>query len=216
LTFAWLSLGTAAIDRLQAVTPQPKSRRQPWGDLAKRLDALAARAETPDARPELREWLINVALLLMPESGLAWLPDLEDHFELVATAELRSFWQRHARLIRRTRAMRLAEFVRNEMAALVSWLRASPGLVRKSDSPLAKFRVHSAPTLALIHQFAGTAPAPAIRTRRPGGSRTSPPGHQAPSPPSPSATPAASKSPEKAPPSRQRQGPGTTPPRKKK
>lgn len=67
MAFAWIAAGTAAIDRGGAI----RYEAHPWKELFQRLKGLLSIAEGNRSRAEIaRRWLIDVLLMLMPESGL--------------------------------------------------------------------------------------------------------------------------------------------------
>ncbi len=167
LAQAWISLGTAAIGHTPDSEIQLENCSLSWGDLGKRLCAMADASQAHSAPAEGHDWLISVAMLLMPECGLAWLPGLETQLARMS-ANLHKFWMRreNLQLLKRQRALRLAELVKAGMMPLAERLITSVCRARTKKTPLADLRLSSAPSLELLRQLADVAAEPAATRRR--------------------------------------------------
>jgi len=117
LFFVWLSAGTSMIDRKKPVTISTLYTTD-WPNLLSRLMGLAGDYGISPNKQEILDWLVNVALLIMPESGLP------EHCRtpFVNAAPLTQFWQDQKLLIAQKRAQRLALLVKEGMADLAQQL----------------------------------------------------------------------------------------------
>ena len=133
LAFAWIAAGTAVVERRDPV-PQASevTQREDWQRLYERLNSRVPdqKANTPGAI-RTRNWLTNVAIFLMPESGVPDGPALQS---VTAASGLLEFWNQRGHLISEQRALRLAQLVKNDMHDLAENLRLHPLPDGLSDS----------------------------------------------------------------------------------
>jgi hypothetical protein len=125
LAFAWIAEGTAVVERRDPVRQVSEvTERGDWERLYERLNSLVPdrMTNTPWAI-RTRKWLTNVAIFLMPESGIPDGPALQS---VTAASELLEFWNERGHLISERRALRLAHLVRNGMLDLAETLRLHP------------------------------------------------------------------------------------------
>jgi hypothetical protein len=133
LAFAWIAAGTAVVERRDPVRlASEETHRGDWQRLYERLNRLVPdrEASTPLAI-RTRNWLTNVAIFLMPESGVPDEPALQS---VTAASGLLAFWNQRAHLISEQRALRLAQLVKYDMRDLAENLRLHPLPDGLSDS----------------------------------------------------------------------------------
>jgi hypothetical protein len=124
LAFAWLSVGTAVVEKALPSFPKDWDGPMPWADLTSRLDGLASSigSESTDASRDA-EWLKRVAELLMPEMGL---PDrVIRPFTVRSPGPLRKLWNDHRASIRQRRIEKLKALYDID-SDLAEYLRPAP------------------------------------------------------------------------------------------
>ena len=137
--YAWLRAGSAVVLQQRLPVPLP-TREAEWSLLSKDLEKIGTRAKSVNEprAAAASEWLVCVALLLMPET----VPKRVVR-DFVPGPAVKNFWSAHAATIIHRRTSRLAELVRKGMRELVSELRPG-GHGGKYD-----------PTSAAIDEMAG-------------------------------------------------------------
>ncbi len=133
LAFAWIAEGTAVVERRDPVRQVSEvTDHGDWERLYERLNRLVPdrMTNTPWAI-RTRNWLTNVAIFLMPESGIPDGPALQS---VTAASRLLGFWNQQGHLISERRALRLARLVKNNMQDLAERLRLHPFPDGVSDS----------------------------------------------------------------------------------
>jgi hypothetical protein len=118
--FAWIAAGTGALEGQRPVqfsgdAVQPSSWSALFAALEQKIPDRNDRSTVAGLR---REWLVDVALLYMPEMGLSGLP--------APPQRLVSFWQSQWRLISRQRALNLASVLLATTPDLAEKLRKAP------------------------------------------------------------------------------------------
>jgi hypothetical protein len=133
--FVWIAAGTGAVYGQPPVQlPREVPRPRDWTPLFDRLTGLVPHPEdrSISARGR-REWLVGVAFLYMPESGLGDLPEPPD--------ELLAFWRSQWRAISRQRAVHLATVLQRTTPDLAEGLRkfSLPDYLRGRFTPSKKY-----------------------------------------------------------------------------
>lgn len=125
LAFAWIAAGRAVLERRDPVRLASEvTQRRDWQRLYERLNRLVPDRETNTSLAiRTRNWPTNVAIFLMPESGVPDGPALQS---VTAASGLLEFWNQQWRLISEQRALRLAQLVKNDMRDLAEHLRSQP------------------------------------------------------------------------------------------
>jgi hypothetical protein len=121
LAFTWISAGTGVITNQPPITTiQDKARdrdrdpiKEDWEHIGKELNKLAIKENNGQGNDQARLWLIGIALMIMPETGL---PDISGLYD--GQTELTDFWKQHARSIRDYREERLTKFFNSDMKEL--------------------------------------------------------------------------------------------------
>jgi len=139
--FIWLSAGTSIVDRIEPVKASTLYEPE-WPDLIERLNNLKINYDSDSERQEILEWLINIAILIMPESGLPG----SCGQQLLNSAILKQFWKDHALIIAQKRAQILALFLKAEMKDLV---------VKLISNTSNLFVNETKPDESLIYRYAG-------------------------------------------------------------
>jgi hypothetical protein len=144
--FGWISAATAVVDG-QDMVPLPPNYQlidnTHWQPLTKRLETLTYKANNSELA---RDWLVRVALMLMPETGLPNNPTTP----IASSVVLRQFWRQHSQPITRSRALRLGELVRRQLADVVAMLQYARAPFVPADL--------LDPSTDLIYQMAGIGP----------------------------------------------------------
>jgi hypothetical protein len=121
LVFAWVDAATAVV-AWAAPVGLPGASVPDWAGLVRQLEGLIPWTGLLEARPRLvRDWLISVASLLMPEM-IGPRPEITGPF--AKSAELKKFWGSAATDIQQVRNGPLASFVSGGMEELGKGLRA--------------------------------------------------------------------------------------------
>ena len=114
LAFTWISAGTGVITNQEPITIQDRApKKDDWKKIGKKLNTLALKENKGQGNDQARLWLIGIALMIMPETGL---PDISGLYE--DQADLADFWKQHARSIRDYRGERLKKFINSNMNEL--------------------------------------------------------------------------------------------------
>ncbi len=127
LAFVWLSAGTGVISIDKPVTISESENfsidglQDKWKELGEKLNKMADKFNNPELEPELasaqiQSWLISVALMIMPETGLQCSPKLYS-----CQKELLKFWTTHSRTISQIRYERLMLICEAEMEDLARY-----------------------------------------------------------------------------------------------
>ena len=119
LVFTWISAGTGVILNEEPITITSKGNTEntenhtdDWKKIGEKLNKLAGNSsELVD--DQVRLWLIGIALMIMPETGLPKISSLYKNQK-----ELANFWKHHARSIRNHREERLTKVYEANMQGL--------------------------------------------------------------------------------------------------
>lgn len=132
LVFAWISAGTAAITSRAPISIHKKHSKskknrantddEDWKSLGEELVCIIPDEYThPILEKQIQTWLISVAILIMPETGL---PDISDMYK--HSNELPEYWDTYRRSIREQRRHRLLLIHDSGMKTLACKLYEDP------------------------------------------------------------------------------------------
>ncbi len=123
LAFIWISAGTAAItSSLPIMMKDEDNEVLNWKELGDRLADIIPEAETiinPILEKQIQIWLVSVALMIMPESGL---PNISAMYLNQNDDKLLKYWYTCRRPIRTQRYARLKKIYKAEMEELAKKL----------------------------------------------------------------------------------------------
>jgi hypothetical protein len=141
LFFIWVSAGTSVVNRRPPVELDSVGQAN-WAELLIELNDLKGEYDSDADRQDIFEWLINIALLIMPEGGLP----SNCSKELLSSGNLQAFWKKQAPLIAQRRARRMSRMLKGGLEDLILELvRRTPGL----------FDSNTKPDMAAIYRYAG-------------------------------------------------------------
>jgi hypothetical protein len=155
LVYVWVNVSLALIE---GRAPEPMQTVPDLTKLVPRLHGVVKRVRSESAARAtlIKEWLIDLALLLMPETGLP-IDFLSSTPRRAQLRNLQQFWEEQRPLILRGRALRLAELVYQGMEELAEHLRTA-------QVPFGRFE----PPPELVSRLAGMSPPPPPLPRPPG------------------------------------------------
>jgi hypothetical protein len=168
--FTWISAGAAVVGG-RAMAPLPQTFQINWEELNQQLAGLCGVAADPlTSRSELaRDWLVRVAAMLMPETGLS----IYTTTPIANSNELKAFWEEQRQPITHLRAKRLGELARKQLPDLANKLRVAPTALgpnyvfEPSEDLVYKTAGITKPDLPSPADITSKAPAQPSKTQRP-------------------------------------------------
>lgn len=139
LAFAWISAGTGVISNR---TPVSNKVNKKWEVLGKELANMTNGYQSKPLSEQFNSWLISVALMIMPETGLT---EIKDISEIYNNMKLRDFWSTYYRTICNYRYDRLKKIYDANMQELsMKLFHYQPNDFKETNSfkeiPFDKFR----------------------------------------------------------------------------